>query len=103
MKSLIITDVAGTIRVEYVTDLINASARNFSVMDIKGLTPLAITSFGLTFQKKPYKLQDFEAFCTTAGLNLFMVDYRSSAPQPFTTVVSAGYLYGPALGSIALG
>lgn len=77
MKSLIFTDQNNTVNVEFVTDLINANAQNFTVMAIKGLaTAWEKTNFN--FKSLPYNLAAFKSFASANDLKLTLVSYQGA-------------------------
>lgn len=96
MKSLIFTDINSTIKVEFVTDLINANAQNFTVMETKGLT----TAWELTninFKQLPYTVNAFKEFAEAHDLKLVLIDYQANDSG---TILKAhtGQYYGGGLG-----
>lgn len=101
MKSLIFKDINGTVNVEYVTDLINSSANNFTVMSIKGLTDLDKSQVGLNFSQLPYNIPSFVAFAQTNFLSLDLVDNQKISGGSTNLVALpniSGGLHGGALG-----
>lgn len=101
MKSLIFKDENGTVNVEFKTDLINASANNFTVMEIKGLTSLDQSAVGLNFNRLPYTIQAFVAFAQTNFLSLDLVDQQKVSGGSTNLVALpniSGGLHGGALG-----
>lgn len=96
MKSLVFKDVNGTINVEFVTDLINSGAENFSVMDIKGATT-AWELANIDFKRLPYNLKDFKEFATAHDLKLTIQDLQKS-DAPTTLVDFTNEYYGGGLG-----
>lgn len=78
MKDLKFTNQAGTIAVTYRTDLIDATANNFTVHQITGIDPQdALSTLNTrervmigSFKKLPYNLFQFIAFADEWGLTL---------------------------------
>lgn len=77
MTTLIYTNGAGTIRVEYVTDLLPGNTGKFTVMEIKGMNDAAEIE-GLDFKALDFDLATFEAFASANSLKLERVTQDSS-------------------------
>lgn len=78
MKDLVFRSVTSTVNVRFRTDLINDEAKNFTVMDIQGLTdntasnPITYRDQLLLreFKKLPYTIQAFKLFAQNYELEL---------------------------------
>lgn len=87
MKSLIFTNADSSVKVEYVVDLINPSANNFSVLAIKDLSDSEVT-LGLQFKHIDYDKQTFIAKAKELGLSLLMTDTNVSSPVQLASALT---------------
>jgi len=75
MRSLVFTDQNSTIKVEYVTDIIDPTSQNFTVMEVKG-EDTAWEKKNLPFKKVETNVQSFVKFAKENDLKLTLVDYQ---------------------------
>lgn len=87
MKDLIVKNQSGTINATFRTDLIDASANDFTIMTITGLSEQDTTNTYKekklinAFKKLQTTLQTFVAFCKLNELQLTLQNGDGSNPQ----------------------
>lgn len=99
MKSLIATSQDGTINYEFITDLIDSKANNFTIMEVRDLNNdgqvASVPVLGIVAQL-PNSLDNFSAFAQAQGLQVTLVDHQSDyqttpvvlVPFPATTTTT---------------
>lgn len=88
MKLLTIYNAEGSVKVEYVTDLITDKQSNFTVMEIRGLDE-AEQKLGISFQKLNYSVEIFKEFCSNNQLGLKARYIGSTIPSAEEILVEA--------------
>lgn len=71
--SLIFEDYNSTFKVEYKTNLLNATDDNFTVCEVVGLSDTE-KRLGMAFERLQYTVAAFKAFALSKGLKLSKLD-----------------------------
>lgn len=75
-KTLTFKNISGTVRVDYVTDMISNDHKRFTVSEVKGASDAEIRA-GLQFRQLAYHLDEFIAFAQDNNLKLEISDLDS--------------------------
>jgi len=85
MKTFVFHNTSGTLKVEFVTDLIGSNLGNFTIMQIKGLSDVE-KSLGLDFQQLPSSYKAFKEFAESKN---FLLDLYNPQTGVTTAIVSS--------------
>jgi len=87
MKTFVFFNTAGTLKVEYVTDLMGSNLGNFTVMDIRGLNDVE-ESLGLDFKQLATSYKAFKEFAQTKNFKLDLISSSGSITHVVSSVTA---------------